>query len=93
MSSFDLAIENTIEAITGIINQVESDPFCSGKVKTVKKDFDLDSIPKFDTDTCLKTVISKCTSFYSEFFSDIDQVFMDNNINERADYIIILYPL
>ena len=39
MSSFDLAIENTIEAITGIINQVESDPFCSGKVKTVKKDF------------------------------------------------------
>ncbi len=88
MSSFDLAIESTIEEITGMIDQVESEPFCSGKVKTVRKDFDLDSIPKFDTDTCLKTVISKCTSYYSEFFNDIDQVFIDNSINEKAEYII-----
>lgn len=95
--AFDAEIDKKIDEITDMINAVESDPhYITGKTDVISSKtqcFDINSIPGFDTDTCLKTIISKCMSYYSEFSSDVDAALESNYVNEKAEYVVGEYLL
>ncbi len=96
-SSFDREIDKQIGEITDMISKVESDPIYATAEANLKKDsnqgFDINSIPRFDTDTCLKTVLSKCTAYYSEFSNDVEENLKEYSVNEKAEYVIEEYLL
>lgn len=94
-SPFDREIDKQIGEITDMISEVESDPIYATAEANYKKEstqgFDINALPRFDTDTCLKTVLSKCTAYYSEFSNDVDASLADYSVNENAEFIIDEY--
>ncbi|MCX4248599.1 MAG: hypothetical protein OSJ65_02405 [Bacilli bacterium] len=85
VSDFDKEIEKKIGEITGLIEEVENSQISTASTKTGV--FSIEDLPNFDVDTCIKTIISKCTSYYSEFSSDVDESLSSNSVLEKADYI------
>lgn len=86
VSDFDKEIDKKIGEITGLIEEVEnSQMFSTGSTKTLV--FNIDDLPSFDVDTCVKTIVGKCASYYSEFSSDVDESLKVNSILEKADYV------
>lgn len=89
-SAFDREIDNQIGAITDMINEVEGSSLyktAETNLRGKSQGFDIKDIPRFDVDTCLKTIISKCSSYYSEFSSDIAESMQSNSVIEKAEYV------
>jgi len=84
-SDYYKEIEKKIGEITGLIEEVENSQISTASTKTGV--FSIEDLPNFDVDTCIKTIISKCTSYYSEFSSDVDESLSSNSVLEKADYI------
>lgn len=91
-SYFDKEIDKQIGEITDMINLIETDPhFNVSETKEINEDFDVNTIPRFDTDECLKIIMNKCIAFYSEFANDPEELMENYNIKEKAEYIIEEY--
>lgn len=92
-TSFDDEFDKNLLEIDNLIGLVESGDLFKGDVSNKKNDksLDINVIPLFDTNVCLKMILKKCRAFYSEFVNDINRIMEQNSIAEKAEYVVDEY--
>lgn len=91
-TSFDDNFDKELTEISQLINSVESgNLYGETEIDEEVTNFDVSTIPLFDTNICLEIVRKKCRAFYSEFVNDIDSVMEQNSVLEKSEYIIDEY--
>lgn len=89
-TSFDDEYDKSLSEISELINLVDSGMLLQSN-ETNDKAFDINELPLLSVRECLDIVMKKCRAFYSEFVNDIDSVMEQNNVSEKAEYVVDEY--
>lgn len=90
--SFDQMVDSAIDEISFIIKSVDNGELSKlDELNQKNVKFNVSELPRFNSKKCINDVLKRCSSFYSEFTSDVDSLFKMRNITEKTEYVIDEY--